>query len=81
VALLRIAEKNRSSFPIIRGDNADDQSLRFVQNLDQDLERRDVRPSIAVTTSHSQATVCLRGNVAIEKVEAQGPREDHDLEV
>ena len=32
-------------------------------------------------TAHSQATVCLKGNVAIETVEAQGPREDHDLEV
>jgi hypothetical protein len=31
--------------------------------------------------SDSQATVYLKGNVAIEKVEAPGPREDHDLEV
>ena len=81
MALLRIAKKDRSDFPIIRRDNADYQSLRFVQDLDQDLERWEVRPSIAVTRSHSQATVCLKGNVAIEKVEAQGPREDHDLEV
>lgn len=37
VALLRIAEKDRSSVHIIRGDKADYQSLGFIQDLDQDL--------------------------------------------
>jgi hypothetical protein len=81
VALLRIAEKDRSRFQIVRRDNADYQPLRFIQDLDQDLKGRDIRPSMIVTRSHPQATGYLKGSVVIGKVEAQELREDHDLEV
>jgi hypothetical protein len=39
VTLLRIAEKDRSTFQIIRRNNANYQSLGFIQDLDQDLVR------------------------------------------
>jgi hypothetical protein len=81
VALL-IAEKDRSSVQKIRRDDADYQSLGFIQDLDQDLVRqRDIRPSMVVAKSYPQAAVCLGDNAVIGKVEAQGPREDRDLEV
>lgn len=83
MALLRFAEKDRSSVHIIRGDKADYQSLGFIQDLDQDLVTSgDIRPSTVGTRSeYPQATVCLGGSAVIGKVEAQEPREDHDLEV
>ena len=81
MALLRIAEKDRFRFQIIRRDNADYKPLRFVQDLDQDLKGRDIRPSMIVARSYPQATGCLKGSVVVEKAEAQELREDHDLEV
>ena len=81
MALLRIAEKDRSRFQIIRGDNADYKPLRFIQDLDQDLKVRDIRLSMIVTRSHPQATGYLKGSVVIGKVEAQELHEDRDLEV